>query len=109
MIVDKEDFILNIENLKIIMKNAAPLKGNILSEIDLLKSLNEKYVKLYEEINKTFHNANLENPNKYNMLWDWYFKWKIDDLKKDGSQTDAEKLAEIDEMYGPTLILLQQN
>jgi hypothetical protein len=43
-----------------------------------IQSVEEQYRQIYNEIKKILKKLDIENPNNYDSLWNWYGKWSSD-------------------------------
>lgn len=92
-------------------------KDQLLKEIDFLKNtmisvstggpriqdVNEDFKKRYLRVSKALSQLNIENPNPYNDLWQWYAKWSSGEL----SSYQTRRVF-IGNMYGELLKNLQE-
>ena len=82
----KDGLIKDVEFLKNTMISVAT-GGRRIQEI------NDEYKVKYQNVSKALQRLNLQNPNQYKDLWDWYGKWRAD------FSTYRERRAFIREMY----------
>lgn len=82
-------------------------KGKLIDDVEFLKNtmisvstggqriqeINDEYKAKYQLVTKALQRLNLQNPNAYRDLWDWYGKWSSD------FSTYRERRAFIREMF----------
>lgn len=69
----KNNFLEQIHRIKSIMVSVATGGPKI-------QSVNVEYKKLFNEIDSIFDNLKINNPNRYQDLWEWYGHWSSGDL-----------------------------
>lgn len=84
-------------NKKIILEKIEELK-NIMTDVSTggskIQTVDQKYRHLYCILDEWLITLGIENPNPYKGLWDWYNRWKQNDLS-----TYASRRAFIPELY----------
>lgn len=70
---NKRELLDSIESLKSIMIRVATGKERI-------EAINNDYKNKYQIINETLGKLDLENPNSFKDLWQWYSRWSGGDL-----------------------------
>ena len=68
-----------------------------------IQEIDDEYKQKYKNVSKALQRLNLQNPNPYRDLWDWYGKWSAD------FSTYRERRAFIKEMYSSLLQALEEN
>lgn len=92
----KEELIKDVEFLKNTMISVST-GGQRIQEI------NNEYRKKHQIVNNALRRLNLQNPNPYKDLWDWYGKWSSD------FPHYRERRAFIKEMYDSLIQTLEEN
>lgn len=69
----KVDFLEKLNRIKFILTSVATGGPKI-------QTVNEEYKNLYKELYSIFETLQLNNPNRYKDLWDWYEYWRSGDL-----------------------------
>lgn len=69
--ITRDNLLQQIEFLKDTMISVATGR-------QMIQSINEKYKQVYLDINIALKKLNIENPNPYGDLWEWYEKWSTD-------------------------------
>jgi hypothetical protein len=69
--LSKQDLIEKINYLKNTMISVSTGGSKI-------QSVEEQYRQIYNEIKKVLKKLDIENPNNYDSLWNWYGKWSND-------------------------------
>ncbi|MGJ7025662.1 hypothetical protein [Petrimonas sulfuriphila] len=90
--ISKQDLLRDIEYLKNVMVSVAT-GGQRIQDIDA------EYQKTYNRVAIALKKVDIENPNSYRSLWDWYGKWKSD-FSRYQERRDYIKV-----MYEPVLSL----
>lgn len=91
----KQDLIKNVEYLKNIMTSVST-GGQRIQEVE------EEYKAKFDFVNKALQRLNIQNPNPYRDLWDWYGKWSSD------FGTYRERRAYIKEMFNTLIQTLEE-
>jgi hypothetical protein len=92
-------------------------KDKLLKEIEFLKTtmisvstggqriqeINDEYKQAYQNVRKALQRLNLQNPNPFKDLWDWYGKWSSN------FSTYRERRAYIREMFSNLIQALEEN
>ncbi len=92
----KENLIKDVEYLKNVMTSVST-GGQRIQEVD------EEYQQKFNLVNKCLQRLNLQNPNPFKGLWDWYGKWSSE------FSTYRERRAFIREMYNSLIQTLEEN
>lgn len=92
----KENIIKDVEYLKNVMTSVST-GGQRIQEVD------EEYQQKFNLVNKCLQRLNLQNPNPFKGLWDWYGKWSSE------FSTYRERRAFIREMYNSLIQTLEEN
>lgn len=71
--ISNEDLIKEIESLRNIMISVSTGGAKI-------QSVNDNYIDKYDKIEEALKERNIDNPNPYRNLWDWYGKWSSGDF-----------------------------
>jgi hypothetical protein len=96
-LISRRNLIEYIKTLSSIMSSVATGGANI-------DKVNEDYIKQYKRVNEVLEILKIENPNPYHNLWEWYSRWKSDDL-----QTYKSRRIFIIEMYRELLETLEDS
>lgn len=92
----KENLLKDVEYLKNVMTSVST-GGQRIQEVD------EEYQQKFNLVNKCLQRLNLQNPNPFKGLWDWYGKWSSE------FSTYRERRAFIREMYNSLIQTLEEN
>ena len=68
-----------------------------------IESVNQEYIERRDRIKQTLAALNIEDPNPYTDLWDWYGKWSSGELPSYQSRRQYLR-----DLYGPLLERLSQ-
>lgn len=93
--ISKEDLQKNIEYLRNVM--VAVATGGRIQEAE------EEYKLIYKKVSSALKILDIENPNPYRSLWDWYGKWRND------FPTYQERRNYIREMYDSIISLFTES
>jgi len=69
--ISKQELLKNIEYLKNVMVSVAT-GGQRIQDVDT------EYQKIFNKVGSALKKIDVDNPNNYRSLWDWYGKWKAD-------------------------------
>ena len=76
------DWTLLISIPKIELKKKVEYLKNVMVAVSTggqrIQEVENEYIKIYSEINNALRQVDIENPNPFKSLWDWYGKWKND-------------------------------
>ena len=92
----KEILLKEVEYLKNVMTSVST-GGQRIQEVD------DEYKQKFNLVNKCLQRLNLQNPNPFKSLWDWYGKWSAE------FSTYRERRAFIREMYNSLVQTLEEN
>lgn len=92
----KEILLKEVEYLKNVMVSVST-GGQRIQEVD------DEYKQKFNLVNKCLQRINLQNPNPFKSLWDWYGKWSSE------FSTYRERRAFIREMYNSLVKTLEEN
>ncbi|MCK5138076.1 MAG: hypothetical protein KAR19_19990 [Bacteroidales bacterium] len=67
-----------------------------------IQEINDEYKTKYQNVDKALQKLNLQNPNPFKDLWDWYGKWSAD------FSTYRERRAFIREMFSTLVQTLEE-
>lgn len=67
-----------------------------------IQDANENYQKKYSKVSQALRRLNIEDPNKYDDLWQWYGRWKAGDLP-----SYKDRRVFISDLYSSLLQILQ--
>lgn len=95
-ISNKENLIKDVEYLKNVMISVAT-GGQRIQEVK------DEYKEKYQNVNRILLRLNIQNPNPYTDLWDWYGKWSSE------FPHYRERRAFIKEMYESLLKSLEED